>query len=96
MCNGEADSKKPEMMCVPIVVEKGLDVGFAFDGDADCCLCVDEKDNVIAGDHILYIYGCYMKEHGKIMNNTVVTPVMSNFGLYKALDCWASDTLRPM
>ena len=59
VCNGEADSKKPEMMCVPIVVEKGLDVGFAFDGDADCCLCVDEKDNVIAGDHILYIYGCY-------------------------------------
>ena len=63
-----------------------LDVGFAFDGDADRCLCVDEKGNVITGDHILYIYGCYMKEHGELMNNTVVTTVMSNFGLYKAFD----------
>ena len=68
------------------VVENGLDVGFAFDGDADRCLCVDEKGNVITGDHILYIYGCYMKEHGELMNNTVVTTVMSNFGLYKAFD----------
>ena len=42
-----------------------MDVGFAFDGDADRCLCVDEKGNVITGDHILYIYGCYMKERGK-------------------------------
>ena len=47
------------------VVEKGLDIGFAYDGDADRCLCVDEKGNVITGDHILYIYGCYMKEHGE-------------------------------
>lgn len=46
-------------------MEKGLDVGFAYDGDADRCLCVDEKGNVITGDHILYIYGCYMKERGK-------------------------------
>ena len=68
------------------VVEKGLDVGFAFDGDADRCLCVDEKGNVITGDHILYIYGCYMKERGKLLTNTVVTTVMSNFGLYKAFD----------
>ena len=68
------------------VVEKGLDVGFAFDGDADRCLCVDEKGDVITGDHILYIYGCYMKERGKLLNNTVVTTVMSNFGLYKAFD----------
>ena len=68
------------------VVENGLDVGFAFDGDADRCLCVDEKGNVVTGDHILYIYGCYMKEHGELMNNTVVTTVMSNFGLYKAFD----------
>lgn len=67
-------------------MEKGLDVGFAFDGDADRCLCVDEKGNVITGDHILYIYGCYMKEHGKLLTNTVVTTVMSNFGLYKAFD----------
>ena len=68
------------------VVEKGLDVGFAYDGDADRCLCVDEKGNVITGDHILYIYGCYMKERGKLLNNKVVTTVMSNFGLYKAFD----------
>ena len=68
------------------VVEKGLDVGFAYDGDADRCLCVDEKGNVITGDHILYIYGCHMKERGKLLNNTVVTTVMSNFGLYKAFD----------
>ena len=63
-----------------------LDVGFAFDGDADRCLCVDEKGNVVTGDHILYIYGLYMKERGKLLNNKVVTTVMSNFGLYKALD----------
>ena len=68
------------------VVENGLDVGFAYDGDADRCLCVDEKGNVITGDHILYIYGKYMKERGKLLMNTVVTTVMSNFGLYKAFD----------
>ncbi len=68
------------------VVDNGLDVGFAYDGDADRCLCVDEKGNVITGDHILYIYGLYMKERDKLLNNTVVTTVMSNFGLYKALD----------
>ena len=67
-------------------MEKGLDVGFAYDGDADRCLCVDEKGNVISGDHILYIYGRYMKERGKLLTNTVVTTVMSNFGLYKAFD----------
>ena len=68
------------------VVDNGLDVGFAYDGDADRCLCVDEKGNVITGDHILYIYGKYMKERGKLVGNTVVTTVMSNFGLYKAFD----------
>ena len=68
------------------VVENKLDVGFAFDGDADRCLCVDEKGNVVTGDHIIYIYGLYMKERGKLVNNKVVTTVMSNFGLYKALD----------
>ncbi len=69
-----------------LVVEKGLDVGFAYDGDADRCLCVDEKGNVLNGDHILYIYARYMKERGKLLTNTVVTTVMSNFGLYKAFD----------
>lgn len=68
------------------VVEKGLDVGFAFDGDADRCLCVDEKGNIVNGDQIMYVYARYMKERGKLLTNTVVTTVMSNFGLYKALD----------
>ncbi len=70
------------------MVEKGLVVGFAYDRDADRCLCIDEKGNVITGDHILYIYGRYMKERGKLLQNTVVTKVMvmPNFGLYKAFD----------
>ena len=69
-----------------LVKEKNLDVGFAYDGDADRCLCVDENGNVVTGDHILYIYGLYMKERGKLVGNTIVTTVMSNFGLFKALD----------
>ena len=68
------------------VVDNELDVGFAYDGDADRCLCVDEKGQVVSGDHILYILGKYMKSKGQLDNNTVVTTVMSNFGLYKALD----------
>ena len=68
------------------VVENGMNVGFAYDGDADRCLCVDENGNVVNGDHILYIYGRYMKKRNKLLNNTVVTTVMSNFGLYKAFD----------
>ena len=76
------------------VLEKNLDVGFAYDGDADRCLCVDEKGNVITGDHILYIYGAYMKERGKLLNNTVVTTVMSNFGLYKAFDKAGIDYVK--
>ncbi len=68
------------------VVENKLDVGFAFDGDADRCLAVDENGNVINGDQLMYVYGCYMKERGHLANNKIVTTVMSNFGLYKALD----------
>ena len=68
------------------VVDNGLDVGFAYDGDADRCLCVDEKGQIVTGDHILYILGNHMKKKGELANNTVVTTVMSNFGLYKALD----------
>lgn len=68
------------------VVDNGLDVGFAYDGDADRCLCVDELGNVITGAHILYIYGRYMKDRDKLLTNTVVTTIMSNFGLYKAFD----------
>ena len=69
-----------------LVKREHLDVGFAYDGDADRCLCVDETGEVINGDLILYIYGCYMKERGKLISNKIVTTVMSNFGLYKALD----------
>ena len=68
------------------VVDNGLDAGFAYDGDADRCLCVDEKGQLISGDHILYIYGRYMKERGKLVNNTVVATIMSNFGLFRAFD----------
>lgn len=68
------------------VVEHGLDVGFAFDGDADRCLAVDERGNVINGDQIMYVCGKFLKERGQLTNNTVVTTVMSNFGLYKAFD----------
>ena len=68
------------------VKEKGLDIGFAFDGDADRCLCVDENGELVDGDKIMYIYARYMKERGKLVGNTLVTTVMSNFGLYKALE----------
>lgn len=71
---------------VQFVKDKKLDVGFAFDGDADRCLCVDENGCLIDGDLILYIYGRYMKERGMLVGNKIVTTVMSNFGLYKALD----------
>ncbi len=83
--NENAGSTHIESLC-SFVKEKGLDVGFAYDGDADRCLCVDEKGEVVNGDHILYLYARYMKERGILQPNTVVTTVMSNFGLYKALD----------
>ena len=68
------------------VVENGLDVGFAYDGDADRCIAVDENGRVVDGDLILYVCGLYMKERGMLDTNTVVTTVMSNIGLYKAFD----------
>ena len=68
------------------VKENRLDFGFAFDGDADRCLAVDENGEEVNGDHIMYIAAKYMKKHGMLPSNTVVTTVMSNFGLYKALD----------
>ena len=63
-----------------------LDVGFAYDGDADRCIAVDENGEVVDGDRIMYVCGKYMKEQGSLVNNTIVTTIMSNFGLYKALD----------
>ena len=73
------------------VLAKHLDIGFAFDGDADRCIAVDEKGNVVDGDLIMYLCACYMKERGQLLGNTVVTTVMSNFGLYKALDAAGID-----
>lgn len=74
-----------ENLC-QLVKENGLDIGFAFDGDADRCIAVDERGNVINGDHIIYVLGTAMKKRGELKNNTVVTTVMSNLGLYRALD----------
>ncbi len=68
------------------VIENHLDVGFAYDGDADRCLAVDENGEVVDGDKIIYIFGKQLKKEGKLTGNKVVTTIMSNFGLYKALD----------
>ena len=68
------------------VKDNGLDVGFAYDGDADRCFAVDDEGNIVDGDMIMYICGRYLKERGELNNNTVVTTVMSNLGLYKAFD----------
>ena len=76
------------------VKEKGLDVGFAFDGDADRCLAVDENGQLIDGDLILYIYGMYMKKRDKLTTNTIVSTVMSNFGFAKALEAAGIDWLQ--
>ncbi len=83
--NRNAGSTHIDGLC-RFVVENGLDAGFAYDGDADRCLCVDENGNVLTGDHILYVCAKYFKEANDLRNNTVVTTVMSNFGLYKVFD----------
>ena len=69
-----------------LVTENNLDIGFAFDGDADRCLAVDEKGKVLTGDHILYFCSEYMKRKGELEKNMVVATVMSNLGLFKALE----------
>ena len=68
------------------MVEKGADVGLAFDGDGDRCIAVDEEGNIVDGDKIMFILGNYMKSQGRLKQDTVVTTVMSNLGLYKALE----------
>ncbi len=83
--NNDCGSTHIEGLC-KLVKEQGLDIGFAFDGDADRCLAVDENGEVLTGDHILYICGCYMKNKGELAGNTVVSTIMSNIGLYKALE----------
>lgn len=83
--NDKCGSTHMEALC-DLVREEKLDIGFAYDGDADRCLCVDSNGEIVTGDGILYAYGKYMKENGKLQDNTVVTTVMSNYGLYKAFD----------
>ena len=77
------------------VVEHHCDVGFAYDGDTDRCLCVDETGAVVDGDHIMYIYGKYMHDKGQLLNNTVVTTIMSNFGLFRALEAVGIEYAKP-
>jgi len=92
--NGEPDGTNINRDCgsthikrlQEFVVENELDVGFAYDGDADRCLAVDEKGNLVCGDKIMYLCGVYMKKRNDLANNTIVTTVMSNMGLYEALD----------
>lgn len=92
--NGEPDGTNINRDCgsthmehlQKFVVDNNLDVGFAYDGDADRCLAVDEKGNIIDGDLIMYLCGVYMKNRRELTNNTIVTTIMSNLGLYKALD----------
>ena len=74
-----------------LVVDKGLDIGLAFDGDADRCLAVDEHGNILTGDHIIYMYAKYMKSKGTLKDNTVVSTVMSNLGFFKALEAEGID-----
>ncbi len=74
--------------------EHHLDVGFAFDGDADRCLAVDENGNVVTGDHILYIFATELRRQEQLVNNTVVTTIMSNLGLYRALDAEGIDYVQ--
>ena len=83
--NAACGSTHPESL-QQYVKENKLDVGFAFDGDADRCLAVDENGNLVNGDKIMYICAKYLKDRGQLPSNTVVTTIMSNFGLYKALD----------
>lgn len=83
--NSGCGSTHIEGLC-ELVKKNSLDIGFAFDGDADRCLAVDETGSVLTGDHIMYLCGCYMKNNGELAGNTVVTTVMSNLGLYRAFD----------
>lgn len=83
--NENCGSTHMEAICA-YVKEHGMDMGFAFDGDADRCLCVDEKGEIVDGDMVLYICSRFLKERGEFAQSKVVTTVMSNFGLYKALD----------
>jgi len=94
LIGGEPDGTNINQGCGSTHIEKlqalvkaqGLHVGFAYDGDADRCLCVDENGEIVDGDKIIYLCAKYLKDRGELLKNTVVTTVMSNFGLYKALE----------
>ena len=77
-----------------LVLDKKLDAGFAFDGDADRCMGVDENGNEVSGDHVSYIYATFLKGRGRLANNVVVGTVISNLGLFKALDAAKIDYIR--
>lgn len=83
--NDHVGSTHPEKLAAK-VVETGADVGLAFDGDGDRCIAVDEQGNIIDGDKILYVLGTYFAQRGRLKNDTIVTTVMSNIGLYKAIE----------
>ncbi len=83
--NRKAGSTHIEVLA-DYVKENSLDIGFAFDGDADRCIAVDENGQVVNGDHIMYVLAMHMKKKNELANNTVVTTIMSNLGLYRALD----------
>jgi len=83
--NDGVGSTHPEALA-KFLLEKGADVGLAFDGDGDRLIAVDEKGNVVDGDQIMYICGKHLNEEGRLNGNTVVSTVMSNMGFYKALE----------
>lgn len=83
--NAGVGSTHPEALAA-MVKEKGADVGLSFDGDGDRLIAIDEKGNIVDGDQIMYICGKYMKEHGRLKQNTIVSTVMSNLGFYKGLE----------
>ncbi len=91
--NTDCGSTHIENLC-ELVIEEHLDIGLAFDGDADRCLAVDENGNIIDGDGILYILANRLKNRGILENNTVVATIMSNSGLEIALNNQNVDFIR--
>ncbi|GAX06701.1 phosphoglucosamine mutase [Secundilactobacillus pentosiphilus] len=91
--NAQVGSTHPEQL-QKFTVEKGVSIGLAFDGDGDRCIAVDEEGNVINGDKIMYICGKYMSEHGRLKKDTIVTTVMSNLGMYKAMEAHGMTSVK--
>ncbi len=91
--NDNVGSTHPEQL-QKMVVENGSQLGIAFDGDGDRCIAVDEKGNIVDGDKIMYICGKYMDEHGRLKHDTIVTTVMSNLGMYKAMEAHGMKSVK--